>query len=80
MGVKGRRHRRQWWREPIRSTVLAVVLLAGCTNVGPEFETPDAPITLLCGDIPMFSGKMGRKGNVVAVCIEEKVKPEKTQG
>jgi NodT family efflux transporter outer membrane factor (OMF) lipoprotein len=53
MGVKGRRHRRQWWREPIRSTVLAVVLLAGCTilagctNVGPEFETPDAPITPL---------------------------------
>ncbi len=53
MGVKGRRHRRQGWREPIRSTALAVVLLAGCanlagcTNVGPEFETPDAPITPL---------------------------------
>ncbi|MCZ6454826.1 MAG: flagellar motor switch protein FliM [Alphaproteobacteria bacterium] len=37
---------------------------------------PDAPITLLCGDRPMFSGKMGRKGNFVAVRIEEKVKPE----
>jgi len=47
MGVKGRRHRHQWWREPIRSTLLVVVSLGGCTNVGPEFETPDAPITPL---------------------------------
>ena len=46
----------------------------------PLNAAPDAPITLLCGDIPMFSGKMGRKGNVVAVCIEDKVKPEKAPG
>ena len=39
---------------------------------------PDTPITLLCGDMPMFSGKMGRKGNVVAVCIEDKVEPEQS--
>ena len=30
---------------PIRSTALAVMLLVGCTNVGPEFEAPDAPVT-----------------------------------
>ena len=39
---------------------------------------PDAEIILLCGDMPMFSGKMGRKGNVVAVRIEKEVKPEQT--
>lgn len=42
----------------------------------PLNAAPDSPITLLCGDMPMFSGKMGRKGNVVAVRIEDKVEPE----
>jgi len=39
---------------------------------------PDAPITLLCGDMPMFTGKMGRKGSVLAVRIDEKIEPERT--
>ena len=30
---------------PIRSTALAAVFLVGCTNVGPEFEAPDAPVS-----------------------------------
>lgn len=42
----------------------------------PLNAAPDTPITLLCGDQPMFSGKMGRKGNVVAVRIDEKIEPE----
>ncbi len=29
----------------IRSTAWTVLLLVGCTNVGPEFEAPDAPVT-----------------------------------
>ncbi len=37
---------------------------------------PDSLITLLCGDMPMFSGKMGRKGNMVAVRIDDKIEPE----
>ena len=45
----------------------------------PLNAAPDQPITLLCGDMPMFTGKMGRKGNFVAVCIEEKVEPEQTE-
>ena len=43
MGVVGLRDRPDWW--PNWSTAIAVALLAGCTNVGPEFETPDAPVT-----------------------------------
>ncbi len=45
----------------------------------PLNAAPDAPITLLCGDQPMFTGKMGRKGGFVAVRIEEKISPEKTK-
>lgn len=33
--------------------------------------TPDSNINLLCGEVPMFSGHMGRKGNNIAVQIEE---------
>jgi flagellar motor switch protein FliM len=35
--------------------------------------TPQSDITLLCGDVPMFSGKMGRKGGNIAVRIGEKL-------
>lgn len=36
--------------------------------------TADSDIELLCGDIPMFYGRMGRKGQNIAVQIEDKVK------
>ncbi len=36
--------------------------------------TPDSDIELLCGDIPMFYGRMGRKGKNIAVQIEDKAK------
>jgi flagellar motor switch protein FliM len=39
--------------------------------------TPSTDIRLLCGDVPMFSGKMGRKGGNIAVRIGEKL--EKTR-
>jgi flagellar motor switch protein FliM len=35
--------------------------------------TPDSDISLMCGDVPMFKGKMGRKGGRIAVRIAEKV-------
>jgi flagellar motor switch protein FliM len=34
---------------------------------------PNADITLICGDLPMFVGKMGRKAGNIAVQIEEKL-------
>jgi len=39
----------------------------------PLNATPQSDIALLCGDVPMFSGRMGRKGGSIAVRIEEKV-------
>ncbi len=38
---------------------------------------PDSVVELRCGDVPMFGGRMGRKGNHIAIRIEEKVKKEK---
>ncbi len=38
---------------------------------------PDSVIELRCGDVPMFGGKMGRKGNHIAIRIDEKIKKEK---
>ena len=34
---------------------------------------PNSDIKLLCGDVPMFSGKMGRKGGNIAVRVNEKL-------
>jgi len=39
--------------------------------------TPDSPVTLRCGDIPMFSGQMGRKGSNIAVRVDHKAKRQK---
>ncbi len=39
--------------------------------------TPDSTVELRCGDVPMFGGKMGRKGTHIAIRIEEKIKKEK---
>ncbi len=35
--------------------------------------TPDSLVSLRCGDVDMYSGKMGRKGNQIAVKIEDKI-------
>ena len=34
---------------------------------------PDANIKLYCGEVPMFTGRIGRKGNVVAVQVEDRL-------
>jgi hypothetical protein len=26
-----------------------------------------------CGDVSMFRGQMGRKGNVIAVCVQDRL-------
>jgi len=39
--------------------------------------TPDSTIELRCGDVAMFGGKMGRKGNHIAIRVEEALKKEK---
>lgn len=35
--------------------------------------TPDSLVSLRCGDVPMYSGKMGRKGNQIAIRIEDRI-------
>jgi len=35
--------------------------------------TPDSPVSLRCSDVPMYSGRMGRKGNQIAIKIEDKI-------
>ena len=35
--------------------------------------TPDSVVSLQCGNIPMYSGVMGRKGNQIAIRIEDKI-------
>jgi flagellar motor switch protein FliM len=37
----------------------------------------DADIKLVCGGLPMFRGKMGRKGGAIAVRIAEKIEKER---
>lgn len=39
--------------------------------------TPDSEVEMICGDIPMFYGRMGRKGGNIAVQIEDKIKRQK---
>ena len=39
----------------------------------PLNATPSSNVELLCGDLLMFNGKMGRKGGNIAVRIEEKI-------
>jgi len=35
--------------------------------------TPDSLISLHCGGVPMYTGKMGRKGNQISIKIEERI-------
>lgn len=37
---------------------------------------PSAPIELRCGNVPMFSGKMGRKGSNIAIRIDDRLVKE----
>ncbi len=46
----------------------------------PLTATPNSPIEVRCGDIPMFSGKMGRKGDSIAVRINEKISNDRKTG
>lgn len=39
--------------------------------------TPDTEVEMVCGDIPMFYGRMGRKNGHIAVQIEDKIKRQK---
>ncbi|KAF0112397.1 MAG: flagellar motor switch protein FliM [Rhodospirillaceae bacterium] len=39
--------------------------------------TPHSRVTLTCGDVPMYLGRMGRKGASIAIRIEEQVKSRK---
>jgi flagellar motor switch protein FliM len=36
--------------------------------------SPDSPIELRCGGVPLLKGRMGRMGNSVAVRVEGAVK------
>ena len=36
--------------------------------------TPESRVMMRCGDVPMWGGRMGRKGNHIAICLDEKVK------
>ena len=42
----------------------------------PLSATPNSEIEIRCGDIPMFKGMMGRKGDNIAVRIADKLKRE----
>ncbi len=35
--------------------------------------SPDSPVDLRCGEVSMYSGKMGRKGDHIAIRIDERV-------
>ncbi len=37
---------------------------------------PDSPIILRCGDQPMLTGKMGRKGNHIAIRVDHRRRPD----
>ena len=39
--------------------------------------TPDSPVILKCGEIPMFVGRMGRKGTNIAIRVEDKIRKQK---
>ena len=37
---------------------------------------PDSPIVLRCGDQPMLTGKMGRKGNHISIRVDHRRRPD----
>ncbi len=42
--------------------------------------TQDTPVQLVCGNVPMYTGQMGRKGNKVAVRIGDRVEKAPRNG
>ncbi len=38
--------------------------------------TPDSLVALTCGNVSMYSGRMGRKGNKIAIKIEGRIEPK----
>jgi len=40
--------------------------------------TPDSQVMLLCGDVPMYLGRMGRKGDQIAIRIDGRYEKPKT--
>ncbi|MBB4287036.1 flagellar motor switch protein FliM [Roseospira goensis] len=40
--------------------------------------TPDSAVMLRCGDVPMFSGRMGRRGSNIAIRVDQKA-PQKAK-
>jgi flagellar motor switch protein FliM len=38
---------------------------------------PDSSVELRCGQVPMYTGKMGRKGDRIAIRIEGKAPKKK---
>ena len=48
-------------------------------KVGSKFllnATPDSPVILRCGDQPMFVGKMGKRGNNIAIRVDQRRRQE----
>jgi flagellar motor switch protein FliM len=48
-------------------------------KVGTKFllnATPESPVILRCGDQPMFVGKMGRRGNNIAIRVDQRRRQE----
>ena len=39
--------------------------------------TSSSEVQLVCGDLPMFTGKMGRKGGHIAIRISEKIEKDR---
>jgi flagellar motor switch protein FliM len=40
--------------------------------------TPESRVIMRCGDVPMWAGRMGRKGNNIAICLDEKIKRKRS--
>ena len=38
--------------------------------------TPDSEVELRCGERAMFTGRMGRRGNHVSICVDRGVKKQ----
>lgn len=41
--------------------------------------TPDSEINLRCGEVSLYTGSMGRKGDRIAIRIEDRVEIKKDQ-
>ncbi|WP_026345409.1 flagellar motor switch protein FliM [Novispirillum itersonii] len=38
---------------------------------------PNSPVEMRCGDVPLFVGQMGRKGNHISIRVDSKIKRQK---